>query len=548
MTSDDRIESYLAGRASQVDLPLADLDRITARARTRRHRRRATRGGVAAALLLGGVALVAGRSDDTQPVANLAEATVVPSELEWNVVPTREGLGRGEPVVTDDGTVYALSTAANPDPGETAPAPQILYRSSDGGEWEPVGLPDGLFASSLAAGDGSLYALGTTAAGGRTGPVDLARSTDGGGAWTSIEVPFDPAAEAPDFPGTVVVRGAEITVDGERTVVTIQVAGVVDVEGLLGPDDDPHEWYATGTGLERTIFCEPAADGGSGDPAPPDDGADPSTTLPPEAEGVTTGPGASGLPPSAGGRDEGCDPTDQPADHRGWTELGLDPALVAPLVAGYTVVLAGPTGGELVRTDDLPATAYGAAEQRSLVAADDGFWFVGYPVADGEVDSRTLTGWHSTDGTDWTSVDLPGAEQLVSVGVVAGHAMALTWGPGAPQLHGLGGGGSVADIAELLGLPAGSITMSGRGFGPMGVALVVQAEGESPRVVTSSDGVSYSVEEIPLDEMAGPGERASVNGVTVTADAIKVRVNVRASEDVGGGAPLAQQLYVGTPR
>ena len=45
-----------------------------------------------------------------------------------------------------------------------------------------------------------------------------------------------------------------------------------------------------------------------------------------------------------------------------------------------------------------------------------------------------------------------------------------------------------------------------------------------------------------------PGTRQSVNGVTVTADAVKVRLSVRAADDVTGEGPARQRLLVGTPK
>jgi hypothetical protein len=76
------------------------------------------------------------------------------------------------------------------------------------------------------------------------------------------------------------------------------------------------------------------------------------------------------------------------------------------------------------------------------------------------------------------------------------------------------------------------------------VVVVTSADGGS-EVVHSLDGVSFSRTAVPAD---GDGNRQAVNGVTMSADAVKIRLNIYPPGDTAGGPPAGQRLFVGTPR
>lgn len=582
MTStDERLERYLHDRSSTIDLPATGLDVITRRARRHRRRRSAALGSAVAAVLLGGTAVViAGQPTADQEDVGSVGAAVVESPLEWSIAPVRVGLGWGSGTISDGTAVYSLSTAPGPDEATAGPEPRRLYRSEDGTDWEDVALPPDLFASGVAAADGSVYAVGTAAAGGDVTGVEVATSSDGGSGWDVSTVPLDLAALGDGFPGTVRAVDAEVAVSGDVTVVAVAVDGTVDVATVL-PDASADSWYETTGGLARfTDTCSedgamvsttmpsetvPPTTPASTEP-PSSDPATPATDAPgadvPATDG-STGSVGSETPPAAdpsGRPARMCDGEGEPTEGRTWAELGLT-AEQAEVAEGRTYLFATGPDGALEQVDVRPGVTYADPSSSRLLAADDGFWLVteegtGAPE---DMDPTVAVGaLHSTDGRSWTGTELGSARSVLTAGVVAGRPVVVSIATGPADDEGWDqpvvvtrieseGVATPVGVNELLDIPARAGIFAW-GVGPLGVGVVLSADangaGDDLVVATSLDGLGWSVQPLPEAE---PGTSEVVNGLTITADAIKLRLNVREAGTDPMDGPDAQRLFVGTP-
>ncbi|QYG91653.1 hypothetical protein HC251_03830 [Iamia sp. SCSIO 61187] len=534
MTTDPRLASYLRVRSTAIDLPHAGVDTITRRARRHQRRRRAAAcGGVATALLLGGtaIALGAGGDDPTTSTTDRA-ASVVGSPLEWTTTEVQDGLGLAGPVVSDGGAVYALSTEAGSDTWGS----RRLYRSTDGDSWTGVDLPADLHAAGVAGSEGSLYAVGTSAAG---GDLQIATSTDGGAGWSGSDVPLDLEALAEGFPGTARIADAEVAVADGTTVVVASVRGLVDPAEVLPADADPDAWYQTSDGLTRIQDdpCAASAEEGARSGA--------TTTVPPTTSAPATAPAADpeGVDGATAGED--CTPTREVVT---WEEMGVGEAGIA-LAEGQTHVFVATDGGPLEPSQVIPGTTSLDPMTASLLAADDGFWYVRQSYGDQQPgEGAATTAWHSVDGATWTEVPVAGGEGLVASGVLDGRPAVVTIGnqqEWSVHVHVVAADGSVAttDLNELLGIEPGSGMMA-VDVGPLGLAVVFQDEAGVRTVAHSPDGLALSAVEVPAP---ADGTRETVAGVTVTADAVKVRLNVRPAGSDGTTPATSQRLFVGTP-
>jgi hypothetical protein len=583
--TDERLERYLHDRSTTIDLSHAGVDAITRGARRHRRRRTAACGGVAVALLLGGVAAagLADTDDDGREQVSGVAAAVVDSPLEWSVVPVTSGLGWGSGTVSDGGAVYSLSTAPGAEDATSFDDPRHLYRSTDGAEWEDVGLPDGLYASSVSAADGSVYAVGTAAAGGDVVGVELAVSGDGGEGWDSGAVPLDLAALAEGFPGRVRPVDAEVAVGGGTTVVAVSVAGVVDPAQVLPVEDHPPSWYHRQDGLARiqtgscatgTDPADPSASTTAPPLAPETTTTGVPTTVPHDTPGgtatttapvTTTAPAGTEPPPATApigpsGAPAGAEPCDPEDEVRTWDELGLT-AEQAAVAEGQTHVFAGEAGGPLEPVAVFPGAAFADPSTARLLAADDGWYLVseaGAAAPDDPAVGRDVVVEHSADGRSWSPITVAAAQGVLSTGVVDGRPVVVAIGSGrstdagveqAVHAHRIDAGGTVTsvDVNRLMDIPSRA-GIYAAGVGPLGVAVVVGAgasgEDDRPVVLTSLDGVEWSRSELPEAEA---GTRQTVNGVTITPDAITVRLNLRDAADPHALEPAGQRLFVGTP-
>jgi hypothetical protein len=221
-----------------------------------------------------------------------------------------------------------------------------------------------------------------------------------------------------------------------------------------------------------------------------------------------------------------------------WAELGLDPELQA-LLAGRTYVYST-QDGERFEAATLPDDIAGSAAR--AVATSTGYTvFVG-DWTEAASSTRVLT---SADGLafgDAPGSPLPGG--MADTGVLADQpAVALHSPDGVTTVRlGRADGG----WAELPLSGPGSFS-SDVAFGPLGMAAVVYEEsaGDDPSVphlVHTADGINLS--SVSLEDELG-ASAANVIGVSVTADAIFVRIGGPVDDDPG--TPPVQRVLVGTP-
>jgi hypothetical protein len=517
MNTDDRVANYLADRAATITLAPASPSLIVERARRRRQRRqRATIGCVAVASLAVGGLAVFDDDDSGSSVAVAAVDGVVPSSLEWHVVEPDIGLGLWATTVTaDDGAVYSLSTA----PGFTSAAdtangdPAHLYRSADGGaEWHEVALPDDLWASSLSAGGGRLYAVGTSPAGGGGREVVIASSADGGGNWSGLQaLPMDELAalQAAHGADQISLSPPTVAAGPSGMVVAVSVHSVPDVPALAeaaGIDISENDaWSYTAEGVEVYEL--------------PEDPIAPSSTMPIHD---TTPAGESGAPAPSREGDFAAVPT----VNYTWDQLGLHPELRA-LIGGRLLVFSS-TDGDAFQRATVPELGGGNA--RLLVAPD------GYRLAfqsSGSTSSE-LHVLRSADGVAWEP-DAIGAVSgyLVDAGQLDGRPALATGSDTAGDITiwslAADGTWSATDLQAALAPAVGDglLSFGPVAFGPQGfAALVAVFEDEDDSSVdwqlvhSSGDGVLSFIalrDHLSFD--------AVDLGVAVTADAIVVRAN-----------------------
>ena len=535
---EDHLDAYFTGRSHEIPAPTTPTSAIVARGRRRRHRRTAARlgAGVAVLALAGGI-VAGGRSG--KPAQEVGSyGAVVPSTLDWTTVTPKQGIGWiSDTATTGDGAIYDLSTAPGNPADERTPTGTRLYRSGDGREWTSVALPTGLRASAVAADAGSLYAVGTAPAGGGGGEqVDVATSTSGGSTWDRAHLPLDVAALAEGFPGDVEIGRTEMASVGGRTVVAVGVQGQID----------PAQLHTDGLAATDPIRVVPTGI----------DLLDGACTKVPKVD-----------PAAVRACKEDPNANDAVKRHWTWSELGLDPS-VGALTSGRTILFQRASGGAFDQVGELPP-GIGAVR---LLGGSDGFWASYETIAeDGNGQSWVL---HSSDGRAWTTTDavrLPGSP--VSLGILDGRPVAAVavehgFSPSGSdraavptdlgsslQLLVLGSGEPVVDVTAALGDAYRSSRVRDVSFGPLGMAAILDTQVSSPdgggivtsHLVHASSLTSFSEIDIPK---ALAGQRETVNGVTVSADAVTVRLNSYPADNPtdGKGLTPTQRLYVGTPR
>ncbi len=554
MNEKSPFESYLSGRAAEIDLPAAGPGTIADRVRARRRRRRAGSAAVlGAAVLLGGAVLGQGlRSSDDQQVESYG-AAVGAAELDWTMVDVSNGLGWTRDIVrSESGALYALSTASGDGSWQASYQP-VVYTSVDGAEWSPVAMAEDLRPNGLAASGGTVYAVGTGAGG---GVVRLASSDAPDSGWTVTDLPLDLEAESVGLPGRLYVAEVDVASSRGTTVVAATVTLQVDSEALMAGEDNPSEWYPERDGMVRWV-CE-AGGGSAASTTTPSATSMPGVELTEqqqaelhaflEREAVEAGESWSDDDPALIGA---CG--EMARQVKSWPELGVDPA-VGELVAGEVRLFSSAPEGSGDPEEPLSfdhATTVAGGWGVEVLAGDDGFWVLSPAPYNEEQPHDATEALYSPDGLAWsTSPSILDGNRVAS-GVFDGslHAVTVSWQGGAVsgslQLHRLGSGStSSLDLSEVAGL-GDERYFAAAEVGPLGVVIVTSGPDGGQQVLHSADGTTYGRSQVPA---APVGQKQSINGVTMSADAVKVRLNLYPADDISGGPPEAQRLFVGTPR
>ena len=512
MNDDERFEQYLNQRADQLDVPTAGRAAVVARAARRRHRRRAgTAAGLVAFALVGGAVVIGqgNRPEPAEKIQSFAHAgTGTP--LDWTTVDVKEGIGWLTDSVVADRGIYSLSTAPGDRTGR--PGPRHLYASTDGTEWSEAPLPFGLHANALAADGDHLYAVGTGAPGGSVSGPRLARTVDPAKGWDQVDLPLHIDDLVAGFPGVVAVQSTDVVVGSGATVVSVQVSGTVDIPRLL-PGEDTDGWWEEADGLHHDTCAAVDSPGSTVPSTTTEAGADPELS---------------------------CSDASSRTEVRTWAELGVDPD-VSSLIAGRTYLFAST---ECCNFLTRPFVVEGTGPGTALLADGPGFRLVTNAPLSG---TRSMTrSWTSADGLTWT-LDAAELEGATSAAGALGErpAVLTTTDSGRFLLHVFGPAGpSLVDLSAVLGIDSSVTGVSGT-FGPLGAAFIFFSDSGEAQVAFTADGTTFSSASMPRPE---PDTRQSVNGVTVTADAVKVRLSVRAADDVTGEGPARQRLLVGTPK
>jgi hypothetical protein len=524
MSNDDRLDRFLADQANAITLPPADPAGVARRGARRRTRRRGA--VITSVVVLGAlavsVAVVDRDGDDDANVSNFAATDVTPSTYDWTVVDPESGLGySNSSAILDDGSIYSLSTAPG-QAGDGPVEPGHLYRSTDGTEWDEVALPDGLTASSIAGSGSSLYALGTVPAsrGGRD--LVLAASQDGAATWQQLELPDDVTELDARHPDEVWISQPSVAaLDADHLVAAVTVQSVPKVDALLPAEDRGHSYDANEDGV--TVYddtdCTDAQVYAEECLSP--------STVPPEA-----------IVDESGRRDPNAVEERAVRATYTWAELGLDPELQA-LLDGRTYVYST-QDGEHFEPAALPDGVTGTTAQ--AVATSTGYTVFLGDWSEAESSTRVLTSPDGAAFTDAPGSPLPGG--LGDVGVLGDQPAVATYSvDGTTTVH-LGhadGGWSELPLSGPGGF-SGAVA-----FGPLGVAAVIWplSEDDAPSVpylVHSADGTNMS--SVSLEDELGTAA-ANVIGLSVTADAIFVRIGGPVDEDPG--TPPVQRVLVGTP-
>ncbi|HKY65329.1 MAG TPA: hypothetical protein VJM49_03125, partial [Acidimicrobiales bacterium] len=234
---------------------------------------------------------------------------------------------------TDDGTVYALSTAPGfTGIGEDPGWPRALYRLADDGTWQPTDLSGDRPAAIDMSSDGSaLYAISTAPGGADTIPR-LSASTDGGETWSGEDLPD----VAPPSDDVVWLQDRYLSIEtaGDTTLALVTTSFRVDVPASFPELGGYVEIEQSDDGLVVASYGTSPHTGGGVDAAQAETWASRST-----AEGGYVLEGEPGTPPA----------TDAP------TTTEVDPGTVATDAPTTTTSVApGGTGAGPSTTEPAP--------------------------------------------------------------------------------------------------------------------------------------------------------------------------------------------------
>lgn len=525
MSIDQQIQDYFQARSGDVSTSSTPVRVIVERGRRRHRRRNAARvGALGGVMALTGVVAAQGFRGDTPQEVDTAAQRNVPTDLDWTVVTPEQGISWSPQVATaSDGSIYAVATA--PAGGLTDKNTPALYRSTDQQQWEQVALPDGLTPSGLASAGDRIYAVGTSPQGGNVDRVELASSSTGStaAAWDGVEVPLDLSEREAASGLDISVRAVRVATVGDRTVVAVSTrASGADLEPFV--PDDRADWMpidATAEGLlgsPARCFADPTVGGAEAGVAS-SDGVD--------ADGA---PRPEDAPPAPGCEAHEVLP---------WADTEATEAQQRELVGG-TIVLATDGDG----TFDVVHTIAGTGSTTVLQSDEAGVWL----ATDARSTALETQFWHSTDGTTWTAVGAPYDGSVLSQGTLQGRAafgVIVDGVDGArpvPSVLVAGAGGLQRHEVPV---PEGTWPATAVVFGPLGAAGVVSTDDGTGQlmVVHSRDLVSWST--VPVEA----GERLYATGLTVSADAITVRLSDRSDIDRDDfDTPSVARIFVGTPR
>lgn len=491
----ERIAAALRTGAATWQPAAAGADAARRRSRQRTLRRRAAGGALSAVVLaVGGVGLADALTPTTQVFLDdgSANGRDAMADLEWQSADGMVGSTRA--VASDGSATFALSTAPGSRHADDAPPPQGVYRADDGWTFEHAGEGVPRLAD-LTAADGVVHGISTAPASGALAATGISR--DGGVTWEESDlpttaVPPDASVELSD--PSVVARIAHGT-DG--LIAVVQTAWHVPAAALVDDDVDPDAAWIEGSpdGYE-VIDCDdrPVVD------AADDDVVDPRAPGRPADEPVRVG----------------CDPDTADRMLVTWAELGLDgpgdlrTTEVFVSADGTNWTTEGWPGEPTDLLTDVTDSGAGAIVQ------------VWRPDPDGMAGTRHV--WTTTDGRDWTDVDVPGRDtralfahgrDLVAVTQDASpDALAVSADAGASWRP--------VDWQQVVaGAAPNTVQVIAGSTGPLGAALVLDGEGEpfahGPVLATSSDTITWTA--TPLAEITAEPE-LHPNWVSVTADGV----------------------------
>jgi hypothetical protein len=543
--SDDRISRYLADRAATIELRPAHVDAAVGRA-TRRRRTRRSLAAAGLALTVGATAVVLTQGGEPAAEVAVQAATVTDTPFDWAVAESSSGLsslGTTATALTDDGSVYAVSTAPGPQV-EGTPPPATLYRSTDGADWTPVALPADFWATSVAGAGSQLYAVGTSPAGGGV-EHRIVSSADGGTTWSTAAVDTVPDELRSRYPGEIRAGHPSVAVRGDTVVVSTRVYADLDVRARApGGLSDEEWWQETDDGV--VVVSAPVCEGATTTAVPPASPSPDDVAAAPERADPVGDSGAAGAlqeSPAACGED-GVERTYT------WAELGIDDELRDLALRGRTIVAVSQDGGEFT-----PVDVGVGAHEAVPVATDDGFTLFATRYATGPhpPEPSVTTALHSTDGVTWEPAG-EFAGFMMSAGTVGGRpAVALGAEQGTPTIQLAQPDGSWLAVDPRTATDGHEETVASVAFGPLGWVAVLWPEppedgdlvaegGWNPTVVHSVDGTSMAI--VPVDDLIEPAQNGGVVP-TVTADAVLVRVTEPDDGDPATVSP--QRVVVGTP-
>jgi hypothetical protein len=526
VNDDDRLSRYLSDQAEGITLGAGDPNEVMRRGTRRRTRRRgALVGGVAVIGLLATSVVLRDGGDDQKVDVTLATPDVSASTYDWSTLSPDAGLGyAGSQAQLADGSLYGLSTAPGPVNEQTYNRPATLYRSDDGAEWTKVTLPTGLSPSSIASSGDTLYALGTAPAGGSTRDLVLAASHDGAATWSSITLPHEVGDLEARHPGQIVISSPRIAaVDATHQLATVVVSANLDPTNLK-PEykDQDVTWQWTDTGVTFYEAKAPCL-------------ADPNGEITAKDAKACRGAAPSTIVDDGGNGAEIASYT--------WDELGVDQEL-RDLTQGRTFDYVTDDGATFERVT-LPVAGKGWGSE--ILAGPNGYsQLLGSWT--GKDSSTTVL--QSPDGHTWTETGTLNGAPMSSgfLGDRPAVSLSLFDGRTAVQVQQPDGTWSEVNLTGAVPAPADGAQpwISSVSFGPLGLAAVAGSYTEKGTgdnyIVHSTDGVHLSL--LKISDVVKPA--GSPLGVTVTADAITVRLSHRVDDDPA--TPPQQTVLVGTPR